>query len=324
MSPMPRRFLFVMDPMTTVLVDKDTTFVFQLESQHRGHALFHCLASDLYVDRTVPAARVRPLTVRRATPHFELGAPVEHALDDFDVVLMRKDPPFDLAYVFATHLLALVDATRTLVVNAPRGLLAANEKLYALNFPDLIPPSLVTCEPPRLKAFMRALGGEMIVKPLDGAGGAGVFHLHDGDRNVNAILEAITADGRRLVMGQQYLPAARAGDKRVIVLDGQPIGAVLRIPQEDETRGNIHVGGRVEPAVVDDRDREICARLAPRLHEDGLVFVGLDVIGGLVTEINVTSPTGVQEINRFDGVSLEAAVVDSIERHAARLSRSGH
>jgi len=316
--------LFVMDPMTTVLPDKDTTFTFQLECQRRGHAIAHCLPSDLHVARTVPAARVRPLTVRRGTPLFEFGEPSDAPLTDFDVVFMRKDPPFDMAYVFATHLLALVDPRRTLVVNAPRGLLAANEKLYALHFPTLIPPSLVTCEPPRLKAFMAELGGEMIVKPLDGAGGAGVFHLRQGDRNVNAILEAITGDGRRLVMGQRYLPEARAGDKRVIVLDGEPIGAVLRIPQEDETRGNIHVGGRVEPGVVDDRDREICRTLAPRLEADGLVFVGLDVIGGFVTEINVTSPTGIQEIDRFDGVSLEAAVLDSIERRAASLDRSAH
>jgi len=321
---MAREFLYVMDPMSTVLVDKDTTFAFQLESQRRGHAIFHCLPSDLFVSRAVPAARVRPLTVRRSAPHVELGEPVERELTEFDVVFMRKDPPFDLAYVFATHLLGLLDGTRTLVLNAPRGLLTANEKLYALNFPDLIPPSLVTCEPMRLKAFMQALGGEMIVKPLDGAGGAGVFHLRTGERNVNAILEAVTADGRRLVMGQQYLPAARAGDKRVIVLDGRPLGAVLRIPQEDETRGNIHVGGRVEPGHVDDRDRAICARLAPRLETDGLAFVGLDVIGGFITEINVTSPTGVQEIDRFDGVSLESEVLDSVERRAADLDRERH
>lgn len=321
---MAAQHLYVMDPMTHVLADKDTTFAFQLESQRRGHAVFHCLVDDLFVTRAVPGARVRPLTVRRATPHFEMGAAEDLPLDAFDVVFMRKDPPFDMAYVFATHLLALVDPARTLVVNAPRGLLAANEKLYALNFPDLIPPSLITSEPARLKAFMQQLGGEMIVKPLDGAGGAGVFHLRAGERNVNAILESITADGRRLVMGQEYLPAARAGDKRVIVLDGRPIGAVLRIPQEDETRGNIHVGGRIARATVDARDHEICARLAPRLAADGLAFVGLDVIGGYVTEINVTSPTGVQEIDRFDGVSLEADVLDWVDRCASRLARDGH
>jgi glutathione synthase len=320
---MGRRFLYVMDPMTKVLVDKDTTFAFQLEGERRGHEQYHCLPDDLFVTHARPQASVRRVAVRRGTPHFMLQEARTVPLDFFDVVLMRKDPPFDMAYFFATHLLGLVDAKRTLVVNDPRGLREANEKLYALNFPTVIPPSIVTVEADRLKAFMRELGGEMIVKPLDGAGGSGVFHVHDRDRNLNAILEGSTRDGTRLVMGQQYLPAARQGDKRVIVLDGEPLGAVLRIPREDEHRGNIHVGGRVERVAVDDRDREICRTLAPRLAADGLYFVGLDVIGGLVTEINVTSPTGVQEIDRFDGACLEAQVLDFIEHRAAALDRSG-
>jgi glutathione synthase len=320
---MPRRLLYVMDPMEGVLVDKDTTFAFQLEGQRRGHQQFHCLQRDLFADRSVAHARVRPLRVEHGTPHFSLGEACDRALTDFDVVLMRKDPPFDMAYVFATYVLSLVDPAITFVMNAPRGLREANEKLYALNFPDVIPTSIVSSEPARLKAFLHQLGGEMIVKPLDGAGGAGVFHLQAGDRNTNAILESLTRDGTRLIMGQRYLPEARAGDKRVIVLGGEPIGAVLRIPQEDETRGNIHVGGRVARAPVDERDREICRRLAPRLASDGLHFVGLDVIGGLVTEINVTSPTGVQEVDRFDGVSLESRVLDFIETRAALLDREG-
>jgi len=319
---MPRRLLYVMDPMEGVLVDKDTTFAFQLEGQRRAHEQYHCLARDLFVARTVPHARVRRLHVEQTAPYFGLEDAREVPLTFFDVVLMRKDPPFDMAYVFATHLLELVDRAVTFVMNAPRGLRDANEKLYALHFPDLIPPSLVSSDQARLKAFMGELGGDMILKPLDGAGGAGVFHLRVGDRNVNAILESLTRDGTRLVMGQQYLPAARAGDKRVIVLDGTPIGAVLRIPREDETRGNIHVGGRVAAAHVDERDREICGRLAPRLAADGLHFVGLDVIGGLVTEINVTSPTGVQEIDRLADVSLESQVLDFIETRAAGLDRS--
>jgi glutathione synthase len=320
---MVRRLLYVMDPMEGVLVDKDTTFAFQLEGRRRGHEQFHCLQRDLFADRTVAHARVRPLHVERATPHFSLGEAADQPLTNFDVILMRKDPPFDMAYVFATYVLGLVDPAVSFVMNAPRGLREANEKLYALNFPDVIPASIVCSQPARLKAFLQQLGGEMIVKPLDGAGGAGVFHLRDGDRNINAILESLTQDGTQLIMGQRYLPEARDGDKRVIVLGGQPIGAVLRIPREDETRGNIHVGGRVAPAPLDDRDREICRRLAPSLERDGLYFVGLDVIGGLVTEINVTSPTGVQEIDRFDGVSLESQVLDFIEARAAPLDRSG-
>ncbi len=322
MGGRPLRLLYVMDPMSRVLPDKDTTFAFMLEGQRRGHAQWHCLPSDLFTDRATPWARTRGVEVRRGDPHHTLAEERTVPLAWFDVVFMRKDPPFDLAYFFATHLLSLVDPRRTFVMNDPRGLREANEKLYALRFPDVIPESLVTADVPRLKAFMESLGGEMIVKPLDGCGGAGVFHLHRADRNLNAILEISTLDGTRLVMAQRYLPAVREGDKRVILLDGEPLGAIVRIPREDEHRGNIHVGGRVERASVDERDREICRRLAPQLRADGLWFVGLDVIGGWLTEINVTSPTGVQEIDRLEGVCLEAAVMDFVEARAACLDRS--
>jgi glutathione synthase len=322
MARRPLRLLYVMDPLTRILPDKDTTFAFMLEGQTRGHTQYTCGVQDLFVARTAPQARVRATRVQRAEPTHTLTDERTVPLTWFDAVFMRKDPPFDLAYFFATHLLGLVDARTTFVVNAPRGLREANEKLYALHFPTLIPESLVTADTTRLKTFMDELGGEMIVKPLDGCGGAGVFHLHRSDRNLNAILEMSTADGTRLVMAQRYLAAARDGDKRVIVLDGEPLGAIWRIPREDESRGNIHVGGRVERAQVDDRDREICARMAPRLAADGLYFVGLDVIGGLVTEVNVTSPTGVQEIDRLDGVCLSARVLAFVEARTAGLDRS--
>jgi glutathione synthase len=318
----PLRLLYVMDPMSRVLQDKDTTFAFQLEGQRRGHEQYHCEPQDLFVERTVPHATARRVEFERAAVHFHLFEARTVPLGAFDVVFMRKDPPFDMSYFFATHLLGLVDPAMTLVVNAPRGLREANEKLYALNFPDLVPESLVTAEIGRLRAFLDALGGEMIVKPLDGCGGAGVLHVRRGDRNLNALLEMSTQDGRQLVMAQRYLAAARQGDKRLIVLDGEPLGAVLRVPREDEHRGNIHVGGRVERSPVDDRDREICRRMAPQLRADGLWFVGLDVIDGLVTEVNVTSPTGIQEIDRLDGVCLEAHVLDFVESRAARLDRS--
>jgi len=317
------RILYVMDPLARVLVDKDTTFAFMLEGERRGHEQHQCGVEDLYVERSVPHARVRFVSVRRAEVHYTLGEERTVPLMWFDVVFMRKDPPFDLAYYFATHVLGLVDARSTLVVNDPRGLREANEKLYALHFPDVIPESLVAAEPARLRTFMETLGGEMIVKPLDGCGGAGVFHLHGGDRNLNAILELSTQNGTRLVMAQRYLAAVRtSGDKRLIVLAGEPLGAIARVPREDEHRGNIHVGGQVERATVDARDREICRRMAPRLEADGLYFVGLDVIGGLVTEVNVTSPTGVQEIDRLDGVCLEARVLDFVEARASHLDRS--
>jgi glutathione synthase len=319
---MARRLLYVMDPLDRIQVDKDTTFAFMLEGERRGHEQHACRVEDLFVEHAAPHARVRSARVRRAAVHYTLGEERTLPLAAFDVVFMRKDPPFDMAYFFATHVLGLADPAATLVVNDPRGLREANEKLYSLHFPDLIPESLVTADPARLKAFMETLGGEMIVKPLDGCGGAGVFHVHRGDRNLNAILEVSTLNATRLVMAQRYLPAIRSdGDKRLIVLAGEPLGAIRRVPQEDETRGNIHVGGRVERAPVDARDREICRRMAPRLAADGLYFVGLDIIGGLVTEVNVTSPTGVQEIDRLDGVCLEGHVLDWVETRAARLTR---
>jgi len=316
------RLLYVMDPLSRVLVDKDTTFAFMLEGELRGHEQYHCGVEDLFVEGATPRASVRRARVQRAAVHFSLADAHIQPLSWFDVVFMRKDPPFDLAYYFATQLLGLVDPRATLVVNDPRGLREANEKLYALRFPTLIPESLVSAEPTRLKAFMEGLGGEMIVKPLDGCGGAGVFHVQRADRNLNAILELSTANGTRLVMAQRYLPAVReSGDKRLIVLDGEPLGAIRRIPRDDEHRGNIHVGGRVERAEVDARDREICSRMARQLAADGLYFVGLDVIGGLVTEVNVTSPTGIQEIDRLDGTNLGARVLDFVERRAAQLAR---
>jgi glutathione synthase len=316
---MPLRILYVMDPLARILVDKDTTFAFMLEGQRRGHEQYTCGVGDLFVDGAAPHARTRATRVQRADVHYTLAEERTVPLTWFDVVFMRKDPPFDLDFYFATQLLGLVDPATTLVVNDPRGLREANEKLYALRFPSVIPETFVTADAARLKDFMERLGGEMIVKPLDGCGGAGVFHVHHGDRNLNAILELSTANGTRLVMAQRYLAAVRTeGDKRVIVLAGEPLGAIRRVPRDDEHRGNIHVGGQVVRAPVDARDREICRVLAPRLEADGLWFVGLDVIGGFVTEINVTSPTGVQEIDRLDGVCLEANVLDFVEARAAQ------
>jgi glutathione synthase len=317
----PLRFLYVMDPPARILVDKDTTFAFMCEGDRRSHEQYYCGIEDLFVDRSTPQAAVRSV---RAQPGQlpTLGAASVRPLAWFDAVLMRKDPPFDMAFFFATHVLGLIDARVTFVMNDPRGLRDANEKLYALHFPQVIPESFVSADAGRLKAFMEALGGEMIVKPLDGCGGSGIFHVHRSDRNINAILELSTLNGTRLVMAQRYLKAVRDdGDKRLIVLAGEPLGAVRRVPREDEHRGNIHVGGRVERGVVDARDREICRLMAPRLAADGLYFVGLDVIGGFVTEVNVTSPTGIQEIDRLDGVCLEANVVDFIERRVATLDR---
>jgi glutathione synthase len=317
------RFAFVMDPIERILPHHDTSFVFMLEAQQRGHAVYYLRLEDLAIRDAAAHGVARRVTVRRPTAddpaHCHLHEEYAGPLSWFDVVFMRKDPPFDLAYFFATHVLSLVDRSRTLVINDPHGLREANEKLYALNFPDMIPPTLVAADPARLKAFLDEMGGEMILKPLDGYAGTGVFHLHRSDRNLNAILETTTERGRRMIMAQRYLPEVRAGDKRVVVLDGEPLGALLRIPREDEHRSNMAVGGSGNKGIVTPRDREICARLAPRLRADGLYFVGLDIIGGWLTEVNVTSPTGVQEINTFDGVHLEARVIDFVEQRVTAL-----
>jgi glutathione synthase len=309
----------VMDPVERINIDRDTTFVLMLEAQQRGHAIYVADVDDLYVRGGTPHGRYRRLQLARATPHYKLGEFEVGALSDFDSVWMRKDPPFDMRFFFATHLLSLIDPSRCFVMNNPKGLREANEKLYALRFPEQIPQTLVTGDMQRLKDFMEEHGGEMIVKPLDGCGGSGVFYVNTQDRNTNAILEAATDNGRRMVMGQRYLPEIRQGDKRIIVLDGEPLGAVLRVPLETETRGNIHVGGQCVKTEVTERDREICEALAPLLQQDGLYFVGLDVIGSYLTEVNVTSPTGIQEINGLNGVRLESRIIDFVEQRVSQL-----
>ena len=312
----------VMDPVDKINIDKDTTFVLMLEAQQRGHEIYFMELDDLFVRGGTPEGRFRRLELARAMPHYQLGKYSTGALEEFDSVWMRKDPPFDLKFFFVTHLLSLIDQSKCFVMNSPKGLREANEKLYALRFPEQIPQTLVTSDMARLRSFMTELGGEMIIKPLDASGGSGVFYLNGQDRNTNSILEVASDNGRRLVMAQRYLPEIRQGDKRIIVLNGEPLGAVLRVPLESETRGNIHVGGQCVKAEITERDREICAALAPLLRADGLYFVGLDVIGSFLTEVNVTSPTGIQEINGLDHVRLESNVVDFVERQVESISQS--
>ncbi len=310
----------VMDPVENINIDKDTTFVLMLEAQRRGHELYFMEVDDLFARGGATHGRYRRLELARATPHSKLAEFATGSLADFDTVWMRKDPPFDMRFFFATHLLSLINENECFVMNNPKGLREANEKLYAMRFPEQIPQTLVSSNMERLRSFMDELGGELIVKPLDGCGGSGVFYLNGQDRNTNSILEAATDNGRRLVMGQRYLPEIRQGDKRIIVLNGEPLGAVLRVPLETETRGNIHVGGQCVKSELTERDREICAALAPLLRADGLYFAGLDVIGNFLTEVNVTSPTGIQEINSLDGVRLESQVIDFVESQVEKLA----
>lgn len=308
------RFAFIMDPIQHVLIDKDTTFVFMLEAQSRGHEVWYLEMSDLFIERARAMGRARRIELRRELDnHFTFGAEHTGPLGEFDAIFMRKDPPFDIAYLHATQLLDLAQNEGAVVLNRPAGLRAANEKLYALNFPSVIPTTLITHAAKRLKAFLDELGGEMIIKPVDGHGGAGIFYVHKDDRNLNSILETLTQDGREAIIAQQYIPEVRQGDKRLIALNGEPIGCTLRVPRADENRGNIHVGGTCVKADITDRDKEICRTVAPFLQKDGLYFVGLDIIGDYLTEVNVTSPTGVQEIDRLNQTCLEAQVIDFAE-----------
>lgn len=311
---------FVMDPPESIDIQGDTTFVLMLAAQERGHELWYVDPADLGVDARGAVATATPITLRRDQGNpFGAGEPKHVALDEaFDVVWQRKDPPVDAEFIVATQILGL--CRKALVLNRPAGILAANEKLYALNFPDLMAETLVTHEIPRLLEFMDSLGGEMIVKPLDGSGGEGIFHLTRGDRNLNSILEQSTRFGERRVMAQRYLPDVRSGDKRILLLDGEPLGAVLRVPAEGEVRANLHVGGRAAKAVIDATDRAIIERVAPWVRRDGLFFVGIDVIGGKLTEINVTSPTGIQEMNAFDGTRYELTVIERVEQQVPGAS----
>ncbi len=306
-----------MDPIAGINIDADSTFALALEAQRRGHRLFYYLPADLAYGAGRLMAYARPLTVRRERGnHFTLGDPRDLDLgSETDVVLLRQDPPFDLAYITTTHLLELVHP-RTLVVNDPAQVRNAPEKLLMLRFPELLPPTLITRDRTRIKAF-RAEHGDIVVKPLYGNGGFGVFHLKPEDDNLNSLLEMFEGMSREPVMVQRYIPEVRQGDKRIILVDGEPAGVLLRVPQAGEARSNLHVGGKGVKAALTPRDREICEAIGPTLKEKGLVFVGIDVIGDYLTEINVTSPTGIQEIGRFDGTSIEALIWDAIERRRA-------
>ncbi len=308
------RHLFIVDPVPGLNPDADTSIAFMREASRRGHRVATCGVAELSIGPG-GAARARWVEthVREGRDWFELGAASSGELGEFDVVWMRKDPPYDLNYFFVTHLLDLVPPT-TRVVNAPRGLREVTEKLFILRFPELCPESLVSRSIPELLEFRRKLGGEMVIKPLDGCGGEGVFHLTPEDRNVSAILELGTRHGTTFQIAQRYVPEIRDGDKRIIVVEGEPVGAVLRTPLHWETRANFHVGGTAVKSALTARDREICARIGPTLREFGIVFAGIDVIGSWLTEVNVTSPTGIQEINRLDGVVLERLVLDAVER----------
>jgi glutathione synthase len=315
------RALFILDPLDRLALAGDTSYALMLEAAARGWDVWTCqlehlgLVGDDAVTDAVPTIVMSGATPAEA---FQVEARAAMRLADFDVVLMRKDPPVDVRYLHATWILDHARG-KTLLVNDPRGLRELNEHLAVLRFPHLTPPTIVTRSAERLRAFQREQGGTIIVKPIDGYGGLGVFIVRDGDPNASSIIEssmAIDQAGARWTIAQRYLPEAAAGDKRIVLVDGEPVGAVLRVPAEAEARGNLHVGGRAVKTSLDDRDRAIIAELAPVLREHGQILVGLDVIGGMLTEINITSPTGIRHIARLEDRNVAAPILDCFERMA--------
>ena len=301
-----------MDPIIDVDIDADSTFVIGMEAQKRGHELFYYHPDDLiYEDGRVMAVAQRLELRAELGNHCTLGTPELVDLSTLDVVWLRQDPPFDMAYLTTTYLLDMLPAS-TLVVNNPTAVRANPEKLYIARFPDLVPPTLVTRNVAHIKTF-REKHQDIIVKPLYGNGGAGVFHVKPDDENLGSLLEMFLQGSREPIIVQAYLKDVRQGDKRIILVDGEPVGAINRVPQEGEARSNMHAGGTPEPSKLTERDLQICAAIGGDLKARGLIFAGIDVIGNYLTEINVTSPTGLQEIRRFDGVALEEKIWDAIE-----------
>ena len=314
-SPASRTLVlaFVMDPIEAEPMEGSTTIVMMREAQERGHTVLYVDPADLEIDQGRVRALCTPVTLDLSSdsPVTRGAARVFDFDEEVDVAFQRKDPPVDRDFIVATQILDVCQ--HTIVLNRPDSVIAYNEKLLATQFADLMPRTRVTRRMDELKAFMAELGGQMIIKPLDGKGGEGIFHLTGDDRNLNSILEQSTAFGTRPIMAQEYVPEIREGDKRILLLEGEPIGAVLRVPTAAESRANFHVGGSAAKAPLSDADRAIVARVGPFLKEQGLFFVGIDVIGDKLTEINVTSPTGVQEINALDGTNLEAVFIDRVE-----------
>lgn len=310
---MSLKIAFQMDHISTVSIAGDTTFALALEAQARGHQLFHYTPDRLSQLGKKALAVIEPMEVRDTQGnHFTLGEARQMDLSEMDVVLLRQDPPFDMNYITTTHILDLIHP-RTLVVNDPAWVRNSPEKIFVTEFADLMPETLITRDAEAVKAF-RKEHGDIIVKPLYGNGGAGIFHLQEADRNLSALLEMFMQAFREPFIVQRYLKEVRGGDKRIILIEGEPVGAINRVPAEHDSRSNMHVGGRAEATELTEREREICARIGPALRERGFVLVGIDVIGDYLTEINVTSPTGVREVQKFGGADIAALFWDAVEK----------
>ena len=311
----------VMDPIADINVKKDTTLAMLLAAQRRGWELYYMEQGDLSLDQGLARATVRRLSVEdNPESWFEVGSPQDIALSDLDVVLMRKDPPFDMDFIYSTYILEAAQREGTLVVNDPRSLRDCNEKLFATQFPQCCPPLIVAASAARLKAF-HAEHGDVIFKPLDGMGGASIFRVKAGDPNLSVIIETLTDHGRQQIMAQKFLPEIVDGDKRILMVDGVPAEyGLARIPMSGETRGNLAAGGSGVAMPLTDRERWICSQVAPVLREKGLLFVGLDVIGDYLTEINVTSPTCVRELDRAHQLDIAGELMEAI---ASKLAARG-
>lgn len=309
---MPMKIAVQMDHISTVSIMGDTSFALSLEAQRRGHQLFHYTPERLSLRDGKVFARIEEMTVRdEEKNHFSLGGQVRTDLSEMDVILLRQDPPFDMNYITTTHMLERIHP-KTLVVNDPAWVRNSPEKIFVTEFPDLMPETLITKDVREVDAFRKEFG-DIIIKPLYGNGGAGVFHLNEADRNLTSLLEMFSQMFREPFIVQRYLKDVRKGDKRIILIDGEPVGAVNRVPSEGESRSNMHVGGRAEKSELTEREREICARIGPSLKERGFILVGIDVIGDYMTEINVTSPTGIREIKRFGGADIASLFWDAVE-----------
>ncbi len=312
----PLRILFVMDPVDSIDPAGDSTYLLMQEAHDRGQQVAWCEASELYVDRQIPMAHIHPVSVHREAPYFRPRCEPHHTeLKTFDAVWMRKDPPFDMDYIFSTYILDLVLPT-TVVLNDPRSIKNSNEKMVALQYPELSPGTMVTNSLAQIKEFATRYD-RIVLKPWDGNGGRGVVVTHAGDKNLGSLGDLLTDEGRAYCIAQQYLPQITTGDKRIILVDGEPVGAFLRVPGADDHRGNMHVGATVQACEMSEADERICAAIAPRLKEEGLLFVGIDVIGTFLTEINVTSPTGLHEVRQLTGVRLEKLITDKVEAMVA-------
>ena len=302
-----------MDHVSTINIAGDSTFAMSLEAQSRGCRLFHYTPDQLSLRDGKVHATVQPMELRDVKgDHFTLGAPERIDLATMDVVLLRQDPPFDMAYITSTHLLERIHP-KTLVVNDPAWVRNSPEKIFVTEFADLMPATLITLDPGEIRRFREEMG-DIILKPLYGNGGAGVFHSNRDDRNLSSLLEMFGQLFREPFIAQQYLPDVRKGDKRILLVDGEPVGAINRVPAEHDSRSNMHVGGRAEATELTAREREICDRIGPALRERGFLLVGIDVIGDYMTEINVTSPTGLREVRRFGGADIAALLWEAIER----------